>query len=161
MVVNTQIMAGFLGEYEVAIDAKGRFIVPVGFRKQLSKGQGTQFVINRGVDKCLNLYAISEWDRLTGKLTRLNDFNPKVQLLKRLMLNGATIVEPDKTGRILLPKPLQQYASLSKELVFSANINKVEIWDKDSYYNHLQEHSKDLGQLSSDVFGDEFIDPFE
>ncbi|HET8573450.1 MAG TPA: division/cell wall cluster transcriptional repressor MraZ [Edaphocola sp.] len=154
-------MQGFLGEYEVAMDAKGRFLVPSGFRKQLPDGEGGQFVINRGMEACLNLYTISEWDKLTGKLSRLNDFNPKVQLLKRLMLNGASVLELDSAGRLLLPKALQQHASLQKELVFSANINKVEIWDKDSYYQHLKANSLDLGKLSAEVFGNEFIDPFQ
>lgn len=154
-------MNGFLGEYEIAMDAKGRFLVPSGFRKQLPEDQNLQFVINRGSEKCLNLYTVQEWDKITGKLSKLNDFVPKVQLLKRLMLNGASVLEPDSAGRLLLPKSLQQYALLKKELVFSANINKVEIWDKDNYYNHLQEHSQELGALSSEVFGDNFIDPFQ
>ena len=154
-------MQGFLGEYEVAMDAKGRFLVPSGFRKQLPEGEGAQFVINRGMDACLNLYTISEWDKLTERLSRLNDFLPKVQLFKRLILGGASVLEPDSAGRLLLPKALQQYASLQKELVFSANINKVEIWDKDSYYQHLKAHSLDLAKLSAEVFGDDFIDPFQ
>lgn len=154
-------MAGFLGEYEVAMDTKGRFLMPSGFRKQLPEAAGMRFVINRGMDKCLNLYTVEEWDRLTNKLTRLNDFNPKVQLLKRLILNGATIIELDTAGRALLPKALQAFAGLKKELVFSANINKVEIWDKDTYYEHLNEHAGDLSMLSAEVFGTDFLDPFE
>lgn len=154
-------MLGFLGEYEVAIDAKGRLMMPSGFRKQLPEDQNLQFVVNRGFEKCLNLYTMQEWDKLTGKLSKLNDFNPKVQMLKRLMLNGASVLEPDGAGRILLPKSLQQYASLKKGLVFSANINKVEIWDKDSYYDHLKEHSNDLAALSAEVFGNDYIDPFQ
>lgn len=155
------IMVGFLGEYEIAMDAKGRFLMPSGFRKQLPEDQNLQFVINRGSEKCLNLYTIQEWDKITVRLARLNDFIPKVQMMKRLMLNGASVLEPDSAGRILLPKSLQLYASLKKELVFSANINKVEIWDKDSYYNHLQEHSHELGDLSNEVFGNEYLDPFQ
>ena len=154
-------MAGFLGEYEVAMDAKGRFLMPSGFRKQLPEDGELRFVLNRGTDKCLNLYTTAEWDRLTHKLSRLNDFNPKVQLLKRLMLNGASFAELDSAGRILVPRTLQAFADLKKDLVFSANINKVEIWDKDTYYNHLKAHSGDLGSLSAEVFGNDFMDPFQ
>lgn len=154
-------MMGFLGEYEVAMDAKGRLMMPSGFRKQLPEDQSLQFVVNRGFEKCLNLYPIPEWEKLTARLSQLNDLHPKVQMFKRLMLNGASVLECDNSGRILLPKSLQQYASLKKELVFSANINKVEIWDKDSYYNHLQEHSNELGALSMEVFGNDFMDPFK
>jgi MraZ protein len=77
------------------------------------------------------------------------------------MLNGATIIELDTAGRALLPKALQAFAGLKKELVFSANINKVEIWDKDTYYEHLNEHVGDLSNLSSEVFGSDFLDPFQ
>jgi len=159
--VNYHKMTGFLGEYEINMDVKGRFMMPAGFRKQLPKDYGSQFVINRGTAQCLNLYTIQEWEKLTTKLTELNDFLPKVQLFKRLMLSGASVLDLDSAGRLLLPKSLQEYASLKKELVFSANINKVEIWDRANYYQHLQKHSHDLGQLSIDVFGDKFIDPFQ
>lgn len=154
-------MIGFLGEYEISLDPKGRFLVPSAFRKQLPEGEIDQFVINRGAGEFLNLYTIKEWDKITDKLVKLNDFNPKVQLLKRLMLDGATLVEPDSANRILLPKAMQQFASLSKNLIFSAKINKVEIWDQDKYYRHIEEHKMDLSSLSGDIFGNDFLDPFQ
>lgn len=151
----------FLGEYEINMDTKGRFMLPSGFRKQLPEGADARFVVNRGADKYLNLYTMEEWEKMTQKLMRLNDLNPKVLLLKRLLLNGAGILETDSAGRLLLPKSLQEHADLKKELVFSAKINRVEIWDKDSYYSHLDLHSLNLAKLSEEVFGDDFIDPFQ
>lgn len=155
-------MPGFLGEYEMAMDAKGRFLMPAGFRKQLPEGEeDARFVVKRGAGQYLELYTLSEWEKLTMKLSKLNDFNPKVQLLKRLMLNGAGMVELDTAGRLLLPKSLQAYAALTKELVFSAGLNKVEIWDKSTYHLHIQQESTQMAQLSAEVFGSDFLDPFQ
>jgi len=154
-------MAGFLGEYEIAMDAKGRFLMPAAFRKQLSEGAGESFVVNRGMETCLTLYAKDGWDKISSKLDKLNDFNQKVQRFKRLFLSGAVPVELDTAGRILLPKPLQEYAGLKKDLVFAAQGNKVEIWDKDTYYEYLRKHADDFSGLADEVLGGDFMDPFQ
>jgi len=154
-------MAVFIGEYEVAMDSKGRFMMPSGFRKQLPENAELKFVLNRGLEKCVTLYIMDDWNVISGKLMKLNDFNVKVQKVKRLLLNGANIVELDNAGRVLIPKSLQEFAGLKKELVFSAQGNKVEIWDKETYYNYINENSADLGSLMDEVFGGDFIDPFQ
>ena len=105
-------MTGFLGEFESTLDPKGRFLLPAGVKKQLPAGENTRFVINRGFEKCLSLYTIESWEPLYAKIQTLNDFDPKVREFRRYFLNGATIVEPDSAGRILLPPNLKEYASL-------------------------------------------------
>lgn len=154
-------MTTLLGEYEVAIDAKGRFLVPSGFRKQLSEGEADRFVINRGFDNCLSLFPLSSWNALAEKINKLNDFNAKAREFKRLFLNGATKVEVDSAGRVLLPKPLQEYAGIKKDMVFSAQGNKVELWDKDTYFNYINQKSGNMSDLASEVAGGDFINPFE
>ena len=154
-------MTTLLGEYEVAIDAKGRFLVPSGFRKQLSEGEADRFVINRGFDNCLSLFPLSSWNALAEKINKLNDFNAKAREFKRLFLNGATKVEVDSAGRVLLPKPLQEYAGIKKDMVFSAQGNKVELWDKDTYFNYINQKSGNMSDLASEVAGGDFINPFD
>ena len=66
MTVNNSI--GFLGEYEVLIDAKNRFLVPAGFRKQLPEGAEDRFVINRGFENCLTVYTIESWSKLSEQI---------------------------------------------------------------------------------------------
>lgn len=154
-------MTSFLGEYEVAMDAKGRFLLPSGFRKQLPEGSAERFVINRGFENCLTLYPMDSWTVLSEKINKLNDFNPKVREFKRLFLNGANIVEADSAGRILLPKPLQEYAGLKKDIIMSAQGNKVELWDKDTYYNYINQHAGGFSDLAAEVAGGDFINPFE
>ena len=134
--------------------------MPSGFRKQLAEGMGEKFVINRGFENCLSIYTIDVWSAISEKINRLNDFKPAVREFKRLFLNGATIVEADSADRILLPKPLQDHAGIKKDAVLSAQGNKLELWDKDTYYNYLRERVGGFSKLAEDVAND-FGNPFE
>jgi MraZ protein len=123
-------MIQFLGEYESTIDAKGRFLLPAGFKKQLPEAGVGQFVINRGFEKCLTLYPVQSWQPIFEQISNLNDFDPKVREFRRYFLNGATQVELDTAGRILLPKNLVEHAALQKDIVLVSALNKIEVWDK-------------------------------
>jgi MraZ protein len=154
-------MANFIGEYELTIDAKGRFLLPAGFRKQLPEGADFQFVVSRGFEQCLNLYPMDEWNILSEKINKLNDFNPKVRDFKRLFLNGANIVESDAAGRLLLTKTLLEHAGITKDMVLTAQGNKMEIWDKATHKAHIQSKMADFSDLANEVLGGGFISPFE
>lgn len=153
-------MTSFLGEKEVAIDSKGRFLLPMDFRKQLADGVDNKFVINRGFENCVSLYAMDVWNKVFEKVTRLNDFKPEVREFKRLFLNGASIVELDSANRLLITKPLLIYANISKEAVLTAQGNKLELWDKDTYYNYLQQKTDGFSDLAASVAND-YGNPFD
>jgi len=126
-------MIGFLGEYEVTMDAKGRFLVPAAFKKQLATDSANLFVINRGIEQCLTLYPMQTWEPVFSEISKLNDFDPQVREFRRSFLNGATQVELDSAGRLLLPKPLIDYAGLEKDALLVSAVNKIEIWDTNKY----------------------------
>ncbi|MGC4100107.1 division/cell wall cluster transcriptional repressor MraZ [Ferruginibacter sp.] len=126
-------MIGFLGEYEATLDIKGRFLLPAGFKKQLPQEGAAQFVLNRGFEKCLTLYPMQSWEPIFSEISKLNDFDPKVREFRRYFLNGATQVELDSAGRLLLPKNLSEHAGLEKDIVLVSAVNKIEIWDKSKY----------------------------
>jgi len=126
-------MIGFLGEFEVTLDAKGRFLLPAGLKKQLPEGEVVKFIINRGFEKCLALYPVKNWEPLFADISKLNDFDPKVREFRRYFLNGATEVEPDSAGRLLIPPNLKVHADLQKDMVLVAAVNKIEIWDSSKY----------------------------
>src|ERR1700748_2896051 len=126
-------MIGFLGEYEATLDSKGRFLLPAGFRKQVPEGEGTQYVINRGFEKCLSLYPLKSWEPIFSEISKLNDFDPKVREFRRYFLNGAIMMELDSAGRLLLPPNLKEYAGLEKDIVLVSAVKKIEIWDKNKY----------------------------
>ena len=145
-------MIGFLGEYESTLDAKGRFLLPAGFKKQLPEGDIGGFVINRGFEKCLSLYPVSSWEPLFAEISKLNDFDPKVREFRRTFLNGATMVDLDSAGRILVPPGLKSHAGLEKNIVLVAAVNKIEIWDKDKYQQFFESFSPEaFSELAKDV----------
>ena len=148
-------MISFIGEYESTIDPKGRFLLPSGLKKQLSGDEGATFVINRGFEKCLTLYPIQSWKPIFKDISQLNDFDPKVREFRRYFLNGATQVELDNAGRLLLPKNLMDHASLEKDIVLVSAVNKIEIWDKTKYQQFFDSFSPE----SFSVLANEVMNP--
>ncbi|MCU7694383.1 division/cell wall cluster transcriptional repressor MraZ [Haoranjiania flava] len=145
-------MSSIFGEYKVTMDTKGRMMIPAEFRRQLEEQDESSFVIKRGMNNCLTLYLQSQWSVMRQKLDGMNDFNPKVQQFKRLFLDGIAIVEPDSAGRLLMPKHLQEYAGLSKDVVFWAQGNKVEIWDKEAKDKYVEAQMASMESLASELF---------
>ena len=126
-------MIGFLGEYEATLDAKGRFLLPAGLKKQMPDEDGNAFVINRGFEKCLTMYPLSSWEPIFSNISKLNDFDPKVREFRRWFLNGAIQMDLDSAGRLLVPKNLVEHARIDKDIVLVSAVNKIEIWDKKTY----------------------------
>lgn len=145
-------MTGFLGEYEVTIDAKGRFLLPAGFRKQVPEEWGNQYVISRGIEPCLTLYPMKNWEPIFSKISELNAFDPKVRQFQRYFLNGATTVELDTAGRLLIPQNLKVYAELDKDAVLVSAVQKIEIWDKKKYQQFFENFSPEsFSRLADEV----------
>ncbi len=149
----------FVGEYESTLDPKGRFLLPAGFKKQLKEGENT-FVMNRGMEKHLCLYTKGNWDLIIKNISKLNDFDPNVRSFRRLFLAGATEVEIDSAGRLLMPSVLKEYANLSKDIILSCALHKVEIWDSIIYKKFFeQEISEEFSRLAAEVMANiEFTD---
>lgn len=146
-------MSNFLGEYEATLDAKGRFLLPAGFKKQLEEGENN-FVVSRGLEKNLNLYPMKTWGAIMERISKLNDFEPKVRQFKLLFLGGATEVELDTAGRLLLPPSLKEYAGLSKDIVLASDIDKLKIWDAVKYKKIFEDISPEaFSNLAADVMG--------
>jgi MraZ protein len=147
-------MANFLGEYEATLDAKGRFLLPAGFKKQLKEGENT-FVLSRGIERCLTLYPMSSWEPIVQKINALNDFDPNVRAFRRQFLGGATEVELDSAGRMLLPGTLKEYADLSKDIILVAALDKIEVWDATKYKKLFEEITpEDFSKLAALVMAD-------
>ncbi len=151
-------MNGFIGEYHCKLDAKGRLLLPSDMRKQLSPDDHESFVISRGVDDCLSLYPMSEWNRVMDKLRKLNRFKAADRKFARMFQKGATKVSSDSNGRILLPKSLLGWAKIQKEIVMVANVDLWEVWDKKRYESLMSEDWDGFEQLAAEVMGDSELD---
>lgn len=119
----------FLGEYAHKVDEKGRLALPAKFRSQLTDGA----VVTCGPDKVLHLYSTAHWKPLAEKIAALPAWSSKAaRTLQRAVLGNATVVTPDRQGRILLPSNLREYAGLASETTADAVVaglySRIEIW---------------------------------
>jgi len=143
-----------IGTYECKVDAKGRLMVPVALKKQLGN-LNDGFVLKRSVfQPCLELFPMSEWNKMMQKINKLNRFRKKNDDFIRRFTAGVKIVEIDANGRLLIPKDLVVFAKVKKEIVLSSAINIVEIWDKELYENAIENATDDFADLAEEVMGD-------
>ncbi len=142
-----------LGEFDCKIDAKGRMRMPSGLINQLGEREKYTFVINRGFEKCLMLYPLEVWDRITAEINQLNLYNKKNRNFVRYFYRGAHEVTLDSADRILLTKRLVEYAGIDKDVILMAYNDRIEIWAKDEYDSMLDEEPDDFSDLAEDVLG--------
>lgn len=119
----------FMGQYNHTIDTKGRLIVPSKFRELL----GEEFVVTKGMDGCLFVYANEDWAVFEQKLTSLPLINKEARKFARFFLAGASQVEVDKQGRILIASNLREFAGLDKEVVLVGVGSRIEIWSLEKW----------------------------
>ena len=147
-------MNSLIGTYECKADAKGRLMLPVALKKQLSPVLQNGFVLKRAVfQPCLELYPMAEWEVLMQKMNKLNRFKKKNNDFIRRFTAGVKMIDVDGNGRLLIPKDLMVFANISKNIVVSSAINIVEIWDKDKYEQAIDDAAVDFADLAEDVMG--------
>ena len=134
----------FRGQHGHTIDAKGRMSLPVRYRELLvsmSEGDSeeVQFILTTGIDRCLVLYPVKQWQAFEEKLAGLSQFDPAVVAIRRIYLAGATEVTLDKNGRLLIPPMLREYAGFDRDVVWTGQGNTVELWAKAQW--NLQEET--------------------
>lgn len=146
-------MSNFVGEFECKLDVKGRFLLPSALKKQIDPASQDSFVVNRGFEGCLNLFPKNEWDIESKKLNKLNLYKAKERKFFRQFHNGATPLSLDSSNRLLIPKSLQVFAEIDKDIVLFAYKNRIEIWDKTKYEQVMNDDLDDLGSLAEEVMG--------
>lgn len=148
------MMINLIGTYEAKADAKGRLLLSNALKKQLMPMLQEGFVIKRSVfQPCLELYPMSEWNAMMAKVNTLNRFVKKNNDFIRRFTAGVKIVELDSLGRLLIPKDLQIFAEIDKNVVLSSAVNIVEIWDKDKYEKAIDDATVDFADLAESVMG--------
>tara|TARA_B110000977_G_C10886955_1_gene419800 strand:+ start:149 stop:559 length:411 start_codon:yes stop_codon:yes gene_type:complete len=131
-------------------------MLPVALKGQLSSVLASGFVIKRAVFRdCLELYPMAEWQLLMEKMNEKNRFVKKNNDFIRRFTAGVKMLEIDASGRLLIPRNLISIAGITNEVVLSAAINILEIWDKTQYELVLEETAQDFASLAEEVMGDE------
>jgi len=148
-----------IGTYECKVDAKGRLMLPVAFKKQLASVTENGFVLKRAVfQPCLELYPMQEWESMMQNVNKLNRFKKKNNDFIRRFTAGVKPVDLDISGRLLIPKDLVGFAGISKEIVVTSAVNIIEIWDKDKYEKAIDDAANDFADLAEDVMGQDAAD---
>lgn len=137
----------FIGEYIHTIDQKRRLAIPSKFRKNLGK----RAVITRGLDNCLVIYPLEEWEKMANKLENLPSGIMNARGFTRIMLSGATDVELDRLGRILVPDHLKDYAFFKKNIAVLGLSNRIELWDTTRWKEYKDKMEKTVGDMAQQL----------
>lgn len=141
----------FIGEFHHNIDDKARLIIPSKFRCEL----GEKFIITRGLDKCLFIYSMNEWENITKKLQTLPFTKKDARNFSRFFLSGATECEFDKQGRILITSPLVQYANLIQKCVIIGVNERIEVWNEEEFNKFLNDNEEQFSEIAENLFTQE------
>lgn len=133
-----------IGEYVHILDPKKRLSLPSKFRKEL----GRKVVVTRGLDHCLFVYSIKEWEKISEKLGELSIGQSDTRGFNRFMLSGAAEVEVDSAGRILIPDFLKDFAELEQKIILAGIHNRVEIWNDLKWREYKERVEKQADQLA-------------
>jgi MraZ protein len=134
----------FIGEYYYTVDPKGRIAIPSKLRKILSGGG----VITKGLDNCLFIFSIKDWQQMAEKIKGLPLSQSNSRAFSRLMLAGAMDIKLDSQGRILVPDYLRRYVGLRKKIVLAGVYNRLEIWDEKEWEKYKKRTEKESGDIA-------------
>ena len=129
-------MNTFIGEYTVRIDDKGRMVLPSAFKALVPADGDMRFVVKKDIfEDCLEMYTFEDWERQSSEVkSRLDFLKRDHAIFWREYMRNRAVVEPDgKAGRISIPKKLLEAIGVTKEVVFSGNDYKIEIWAKEKF----------------------------
>jgi MraZ protein len=129
-------MINFTGDYDCKVDAKGRIMLPAAFRRQMGEAESYRFVIKNDMyEQCLELITADEWERLNSDIQKnMKPYNSEHRQFYRDFRMGATEVESDPAGRILIPARLLKQADIANDAVLTGGMGKIEIWAPALYY---------------------------
>lgn len=144
----------FRGTFEHSIDDKGRVSVPAKFREQLQASNDDRVVITNFFAhqaRCLEVYPFAAWVQLEERLRTKNQFDHRVVGFLNYYVSSAQDCELDKQGRILLPAGLREYATLTRDVVFAAALEKFRIWDREQWRRVREEAERQFLERPDDL----------
>lgn len=139
-----------IGEYTHTIDDKKRISLPSKFRKELGK----KVIITRGLDGCLFLYSLKEWENISAKVADMGMANSESRGFNRFLLGSAAEVDVDGSGRILIPEHSREFAGVTEKVVFAGVYSRIEIWDESrwiQYKKMIDSQAEKMAEKLGDV----------
>ena len=145
--ITEEVRGLFIGEYEHSVDSKGRLIMPAKLREEI----GEKFVVTKGLDGCLFVFSLKEWDLFQEKLRALPVSNKNARDFSRFFLAGAIECEIDKQGRFLISGNLREFASLDKDVVIIGVTTRLEIWNKEKWKNYSSDENISAEEIAENM----------
>ena len=144
-----------IGEYYCKLDAKGRLLLPSGFKEQLGEALNEGFVLRPGLfEACLDVYGMDDWRKLQEKLGRLNPFKKENLVMARRINAGARLVKMDASGRLQIPKDLVDKCGFVKDVVITSLPDRMQIWGREQMERSNAEMSdEDFARLLENRLG--------
>jgi MraZ protein len=155
-------MATFIGDYMCKIDAKGRIILPMAFKKQLPASAQDHFVVRRDIfERCLVLYSSEDWNRQVERIrSRINPYNREHNLFLRNFFKGTAELTLDNNNRLLIPRRLLDLAGIKRDVVLAGQDGRIELWAAD-LYDKIDMPTDDFANLAEKLMGNRLIAPEE
>ncbi len=119
----------FAGEFEHRIDPQGRISIPARFRSAFEDG----IVLGKAYDTCVLVYTQEEWEAAAEDISRQPATMGASRRLARLHFSGAYPAQLDRSGRVLVPPQLREYAGLGENVVLVGTGRFFEIWDRSAW----------------------------
>lgn len=138
----------FSGEFSCKVDAKGRLILPFKIREQLNSNI---IIVAKGTSRNIEIYVEEEWNRKIEKISNLVGPAESIRKYKHFLVSSAHKIEIDSQGRLNLPAPLIDYASINKEVSIVGNIETVQIWDKDTWRAYIENVTVDIQDIMEEL----------
>ena len=137
-----------IGEYIHTIDDKNRVSVPAKFRKELGK----KIIITPGLDKCLFIFTLKEWEKVSNKLSNsesdLSFLSADQRTFNRNMFGQASDVEVDSIGRILIPDYLKEKIKITGKVALIGVQDREEVWNDQAWLEFKTEAEKQAEPLA-------------
>ena len=137
----------FLGDHTHAVDAKDRVAIPSSFRRNFPTGTEDRVVLLRGASGCIEAHVRPEWRVHIMRLRNLDLYDEQDLVLRRLWLSGATEIELDAQGRVLLPKKLTDLAGIGADARFVGLGPFFEIWSPARFDEYVAQNSRLYDEL--------------
>jgi MraZ protein len=155
-------MATFIGDYPCKVDAKGRIILPMAFKKQMPAVAQDHFVVRKDIfENCLVLYAIDDWNRQLEKIRkRINPYNREHNRFLRNFFKGTAELSLDSNNRMLIPKRLFDLIGAERDVVLAGQDGRIEIWSA-SVYETIEMPAEDFANLAEKLMGGSINEPLE
>lgn len=155
-------MATFIGDYPCKVDAKGRIILPMAFKRQMPQAAQDRFVVRKDIfDNCLVLYALDDWNRQLEKIRKkINPYNREHNMFLRNFFKGTAELALDNNNRMLIPKRLLDVIGAERDVVLAGQDGRIEIWAA-SVYETIEMPAEDFANLAEKLLGGSVNEPME